>query len=187
MMLEDLGALDAFLNASMLLSGMGPLHNPSTTAGKVFAALFALYSGFAVLGIAGIIFAPVVHRVFHRFHIPRRTRSRTDGQDTPSSSSSRPLLAAIRIALGFSYSGESYHAFAASIDGNSMITRRRCGQSPSKTWTVAAPVKELAAELGDGAGNELRVLLVALGIGDLDLGEQVSGHAVLGSEVEPAS
>jgi len=70
MLFEDLGALDAFLNASMLLSGMGPLHNPSNTGGKVFAALFALYSGFAVLGIAGIIFAPVVHRVFHRFHIP---------------------------------------------------------------------------------------------------------------------
>jgi hypothetical protein len=70
MLFEGLGVLDAFVNASMILSGMGPLHNPSTTGGKLFAALFALYSGFAVLAIAGIIFAPVVHRVFHRFHIP---------------------------------------------------------------------------------------------------------------------
>jgi hypothetical protein len=76
MVFEGLGALDAFLNASMILSGMGPLHNPATVGGKMFCALYALYSGFAALAIAGIIFAPVVHRVFHRFHIeegdPRR-------------------------------------------------------------------------------------------------------------------
>ena len=69
MYFEALGALDAFLNASMILSGMGPLHTPLTTGGKVFAALYALYSGFAVLGIAAVIFAPVAHRIFHRFHI----------------------------------------------------------------------------------------------------------------------
>jgi hypothetical protein len=61
--------LDAFLNASMLLSGMGPLDHPGTTAGKLFAGLYALYSGLAVLAIAGISFAPVVHRIFHRFHL----------------------------------------------------------------------------------------------------------------------
>ena len=69
MFLEGLDAMDAFLNAAMILSGMGPLHNPSTFGGKMFCALYALYSGFAVLAIAGIVFAPVVHRVFHRFHI----------------------------------------------------------------------------------------------------------------------
>jgi hypothetical protein len=53
----------------MILSGMGPLHDPQTTAGKVFAGFYALYSGFAVLGIAALMFAPVVHRIFHRFHI----------------------------------------------------------------------------------------------------------------------
>jgi len=61
--------IDALLNASMILSGMGPLHHPASVGGKMFSALYALYSGFAVLAIAGIIFAPVVHRVFHRFHI----------------------------------------------------------------------------------------------------------------------
>ncbi|HXS53201.1 MAG TPA: hypothetical protein VN782_11770 [Usitatibacter sp.] len=66
---EKLSLLDAFLNASMILSGMGPIHEPKTVAGKLFAGLYALYSGFAVLGIAAIMFAPVVHRLFHRFHI----------------------------------------------------------------------------------------------------------------------
>ena len=67
--LESLGPLDAFLNASMILSGMGPLHNPKTDAGKIFAGIYALYSGFAVLVIAGVTFAPAIHRVLHRFHL----------------------------------------------------------------------------------------------------------------------
>jgi hypothetical protein len=66
---EGLPWIDAFLNASMILSGMGPLMQPVTNAGKLFAGLYALYSGFAVLVIAGFIFAPVVHRFLHRFHI----------------------------------------------------------------------------------------------------------------------
>ena len=69
MLLEGLTFVDAFLNAAMLLSGMGPLHSPVTTSGKVFAGLYALYSGFAVLAIAAIVLAPLVHRVFHRFHL----------------------------------------------------------------------------------------------------------------------
>lgn len=67
--LEKLEPLDAFLNAAMILSGMGPLHDPVTPAGKIFAGLYALYSGFAVLIIAAFMFAPVVHRVLHRFHL----------------------------------------------------------------------------------------------------------------------
>lgn len=69
MLAEKLAFLDAFLNAAMILSGMGPLHNPESVAGKLFAGFYALYSGFAVLGIAAIMFAPVMHRIFHRFHI----------------------------------------------------------------------------------------------------------------------
>lgn len=67
--LESLSFIDAFLNASMILSGMGPLLNPQTTAGKAFAGFYALYSGFAVIVIAAIMFAPVLHRVMHRFHL----------------------------------------------------------------------------------------------------------------------
>lgn len=59
---------DAFLNASMLLSGMGPLWSPQTEAGKLFAGLYALYSGLTVIVFAGITFAPVVHRFLHAFH-----------------------------------------------------------------------------------------------------------------------
>lgn len=66
---EHLSLLDAFLNAAMLLSGMGPVNVPQTAAGKVFAGFYAIYCGFAVLGIAAVVFAPVVHRLFHRFHI----------------------------------------------------------------------------------------------------------------------
>ena len=66
---EDLDLVDSFLNASMILSGMGPLHNPDSTGGKLFAGFYALYSGFAVLAIAAIMFAPVVHRLMHRFHL----------------------------------------------------------------------------------------------------------------------
>jgi hypothetical protein len=66
---EGLPWIDAFLNASMILSGMGPLLQPVTVAGKLFAGLYALYSGLAVLVIAGVIFGPVVHRFLHRFHI----------------------------------------------------------------------------------------------------------------------
>jgi len=66
---EGLPWIDAFLNAAMILSGMGPLLQPATPAGKIFAGLYALYSGLAVLVIAGIIFGPVVHRFLHRFHL----------------------------------------------------------------------------------------------------------------------
>ncbi len=66
---EGLPWIDAFLNASMILSGMGPLLQPQTTAGKLFAGFYALYSGLAVLLVAGVIFAPVVHRFLHRFHL----------------------------------------------------------------------------------------------------------------------
>lgn len=66
---EHLPVIDAYLNAAMILSGMGPLHNPATTAGKIFAGTYAIYCGIAVLGIAAVVFAPLVHRLFHRFHI----------------------------------------------------------------------------------------------------------------------
>jgi hypothetical protein len=65
---EGLSWIDAFTNAAMILSGMGPLAQPATTYGKIFAGLYALYSGFAVLIIAGIIFAPIVHRFLHHLH-----------------------------------------------------------------------------------------------------------------------
>ena len=67
--LEGFSWLDAFVNASMLLGGMGPVDPVHTAGGRLFAGLYALYCGFAVLAIAGIIFAPIVHRFLHRFHL----------------------------------------------------------------------------------------------------------------------
>ena len=66
---EGLSWIDAFVNAAMLLSGMGPLASPQTSGGKIFAGVYALYSGFVVLIAAGIAFAPVIHRFLHRFHL----------------------------------------------------------------------------------------------------------------------
>ena len=68
-LLERLTWMDSFLNASMLLGGMGPIEQPQTDAGKLFAGIYALYCGLAVILVAGIIFAPVVHRLFHKFHL----------------------------------------------------------------------------------------------------------------------
>lgn len=60
--------IDAFVNASMILSGMGPLAVPQTDGAKLFAGGYALFSGLAVLAIAGIIFAPAIHRFLHYLH-----------------------------------------------------------------------------------------------------------------------
>ncbi len=65
---ERLSWLDAFLNAAMILGGMGPVDMPRTDGGKIFAGLYALYSGLVVLITAGIMFAPVLHRLMHKFH-----------------------------------------------------------------------------------------------------------------------
>jgi len=68
MILEDLSAMDAFLNAAMLLGGMGPVNTPKTDAGKLFAGCYALYAGLVFIVTAALIFAPIVHRVLHQFH-----------------------------------------------------------------------------------------------------------------------
>ena len=66
--LEHLSWLDAFLNASMLLGGMGPVESPTTPGGKLFAGLYALYAGLVFLVVVGIVLAPIVHRMLHQFH-----------------------------------------------------------------------------------------------------------------------
>lgn len=71
---EHLAWRDAFLNAAMLLGGMGPVNNPVTPAGKLFAGLYALYAGLVFLVAATIILAPVVHRMLHLFHCDERDR-----------------------------------------------------------------------------------------------------------------
>lgn len=65
----DLAWIDAFLNASMILTGMGPVDHIETTAGKLFASFYALFSGISFLTFVGVLFAPVYHRFLHKLHL----------------------------------------------------------------------------------------------------------------------
>jgi hypothetical protein len=76
--LEGLGWLDSFLNASMLLGGMGPVNAPVTWGGKLFAGFYALYCGFVVLVVAGLLLAPMLHRLLHKFHLENKMSDRSD-------------------------------------------------------------------------------------------------------------
>lgn len=67
--LAGLPWLDALLNASMILTGMGPVDVLHTEAGKLFASFYALFSGIVFLVTAGILVAPVAHRLLHRLHL----------------------------------------------------------------------------------------------------------------------
>lgn len=66
---ESMSWIDAFANAAMILSGMGPLTPLVTKGGKIFAGLYALFSGLAFILLIGIVFSPIVHRFFHKFHL----------------------------------------------------------------------------------------------------------------------
>ena len=66
---ESMGVIDAFANAAMILSGMGPLTPLLTDGGKIFAGLYAIFSGLLIFGVAGLILAPVFHRILHSFHV----------------------------------------------------------------------------------------------------------------------
>jgi hypothetical protein len=69
---EDMPWIDALLNASMLLGGMGPVDHLNTTAGKLFASAYALFSGLVFIAIAGIVLAPVTHRLLHSLHVDEK-------------------------------------------------------------------------------------------------------------------
>ena len=65
---EHLAWRDAFLNAAMLLGGMGPVESPQSEGGKLFAGFYALYAGLVFLVAIAIVMAPVFHRLLHKFH-----------------------------------------------------------------------------------------------------------------------
>ena len=71
---EHLAWRDAFLNAAMLLGGMGPVNNPVTPEGKLFAGCYALYAGLMFIVAASIIVAPIAHRLLHLLHCDERDR-----------------------------------------------------------------------------------------------------------------
>lgn len=65
----DLSWLDSLLNASMILTGMGPVDQIHTVAGKLFASFYALFSGVVFITSVALVLAPVFHRFLHRFHL----------------------------------------------------------------------------------------------------------------------
>lgn len=74
--LGGLSWVDAFMNASMLLGGMGPVNELRSDAAKIFAGVYALYSGLVFIASAGILVAPVAHRILHRLHIDDENAAR---------------------------------------------------------------------------------------------------------------
>lgn len=66
---EGMPWIDATLNASMILGGMGPVNSLNTVGGKLFASAYALFSGVLFIGLMGIVLAPFAHRLLHRFHV----------------------------------------------------------------------------------------------------------------------
>lgn len=75
--LEGLSWVDSFLNAAMILSGMGPANELHTVAGKVFAGCYAIFSGVLFITLAAVLLAPAIHRFLHRFHLELEPPNKT--------------------------------------------------------------------------------------------------------------
>ena len=69
MLSEGMSLVDAFVNAAMILSGMGPVGELHSTAGKIFAGCYAIFSGLIIVIATGFVLAPIFHHVLHRFHV----------------------------------------------------------------------------------------------------------------------
>ncbi len=67
--LAGLNFVDSLLEASMILGGMGPVNEMHNDGAKIFASIYALYSGLLVLALMGIVLSPIIHRVMHKFHV----------------------------------------------------------------------------------------------------------------------
>ena len=67
--IAELGWIDAMLNAAMILTGMGPVDVLPTNAAKIFASLYALFSGVVFISMMGLLLSPVAHRLLHKFHV----------------------------------------------------------------------------------------------------------------------
>jgi len=72
--LAGFGWVDSLLEASMILGGMGPVNPLSTDGAKIFASMYALFSGLIFIAVMGVILSPVVHRLMHKFHIDEEDR-----------------------------------------------------------------------------------------------------------------
>ena len=70
--LAGFGWVDSFLEASMILGGMGPVNQLPTDGAKIFASLYALFSGLMFVGVMGVVLSPIVHRFLHKFHVDEK-------------------------------------------------------------------------------------------------------------------
>ena len=70
--IAGLNWIDALLEASMILGGMGPVRELPNDTGKIFASIYALFSGLILIALMGIILSPVIHRVMHKFHVDEK-------------------------------------------------------------------------------------------------------------------
>jgi hypothetical protein len=69
--IAGLSLIDSLLNASMILTGMGPVNELNGSAAKLFASAYALFSGIVFISAMGVLFAPIAHRAMHRFHLEK--------------------------------------------------------------------------------------------------------------------
>ena len=67
--IDQLDWVDSLLEASMILGGMGPINPPTTTNAKLFASVYALFSGIIFIALMGLLLTPLVHRLMHKFHV----------------------------------------------------------------------------------------------------------------------
>lgn len=72
---EGMSWIDAFVNAAMILSGMGPMTPLLTDAGKMFAGFYALFSGLFFILVMGVMLGPIVNRVMHRWHLQNKSEN----------------------------------------------------------------------------------------------------------------
>jgi hypothetical protein len=77
--IAGMNAVDAFLNSAMILSGMGPVGDLNSSAAKIFAGTYAIFCGLLIFAVAGLILAPVFHRVLHTFHVEDDVAEKTPG------------------------------------------------------------------------------------------------------------
>lgn len=82
---ENMSWIDAMLNAAMILGGMGPVDVLHTEGGKLFAALYAMFSGVIFLVAIGVLSAPIFHRVLHQFHLDSDDEDDDEEQSRPQS------------------------------------------------------------------------------------------------------
>ncbi len=81
--IADLPWIDSLLNASMILAGMGPVNPLTTNSAKLFASAYAIFSGLMFISVMGVVLAPLLHRIIHKFHLDHERTHRPGGAQNP--------------------------------------------------------------------------------------------------------